>query len=62
VTDSRDGNSSRIALAKSNRVPDWYFFEIKGLKEGDVITVHGTTEKSSDIFTIGALTFDLSTQ
>ena len=60
VTDSRDGNSGKVLLAKSNRVPDWYFFDIKGLKEGDVVTVHGSTEKASDVFTIGALTFDLS--
>ncbi len=60
VTDSRNGNSGKVLLANSNRVPDWYFFDIKGLKEGDIVTVQGSTEKSNDIFTIGALTFDLN--
>lgn len=60
VTDSRNGNSGKVLLAKSNRVPDWYFFDIKGLKEGDIITVHGSTENSNDLYTIGALTFDLN--
>jgi len=62
VTDSRGGNSGKVLLAKSNRVPDWYFFDVNGLKEGDVITVHGSTGKTSDDFTIGALTFDLNGQ
>jgi len=60
VTDNKHGNSSKIVLAQSNRVPDWYFFDIKNMKEGDVITIHGTTEKSEDIFTIGGLTFDIN--
>jgi hypothetical protein len=60
VTDSRNGNSGKVLLAKSNRVPDWYFFDIKGLKEGDIITLHGSAENDNDSFTIGALTFDLN--
>lgn len=58
LTDSGNDDSGKVTLAKSNRVPDWYFFDIENLKEGDVITIHGDTEKSDDIFTIGALTFD----
>jgi hypothetical protein len=60
VTDSRNGNSGKVLLAKSNRVPDWYFFDVKGLQGGDSITVHGSTANDSDTFTIGALTFDLN--
>jgi hypothetical protein len=59
VTNSCEGSSGKVTLAKSNKVPDWYFFELKGLKEGDLITIHGSTVEGSDLFTIGALTFDL---
>jgi hypothetical protein len=62
VTNSRDGNSGKVAIAKSNKVPDWYFFDLKDLKKGDVIVIHGSVAKSNDIFTIGALTFDLIKQ
>ncbi|HUZ60049.1 MAG TPA: glycoside hydrolase family 172 protein [Hanamia sp.] len=55
------GNSSgKVLLVPSNRVPDWYFFDIKGLKPGDVITVHGSTSKNTDTFSIGGLTFDVN--
>jgi hypothetical protein len=59
VTNSGNVSSGKVALAKSNKVPDWYFFDLKELKKGDIITIYGSVEKSSDIFTIGALTFDL---
>jgi len=58
VADAGSGTSGKVQLARSNRVPDWYFFEIKNHKEGDVITVYGSTEKPDDPFAIGALTFD----
>ena len=60
VTDNHNGNSGKVQLVRSNRVPDWYFFDIKNLREGDIITVHGSTEKDTDVFTIGALTFDIN--
>jgi hypothetical protein len=58
VKNSKTGNSGRIRLARSNRVPDWYFFDIRNAREGEVITVCGSAEQSDGLFTIGALTFD----
>jgi len=52
------GNSGEIPLAGSNRIPDWYFFDLKNLKPNDQITIYGITENKSDLFTIGGLTFD----
>jgi hypothetical protein len=60
VTDSEGGNSGKVMLARSNRVPDWYFFKLRGLKKGDVVTVHGNTSPGG-VFTIGAITFDQHT-
>jgi len=59
VKNLRGGNSGEIPLARSNRVPDWYFFDIHELKPGDRITIQGKTEKKSDFFAIGGFTFDL---
>ncbi|HET6254323.1 MAG TPA: DUF2961 domain-containing protein [Puia sp.] len=58
VKDANGGYSGKVRLARSNRVPDWYFFDIRNAREGDVITVCGSAEKSNGVFTIGALTFD----
>lgn len=58
VTNSTGGNSGEVPLAISNRVPDWYFFDI-AIKPGDKIIVSGKTMKESDLFTLGGLTFDL---
>jgi|GEM_PF-356834 len=58
VADAGSGSSGKVQLVRSNRVPDWYFFDIEGHKEGDVITIYGSTEHKDDPFIIGALTFD----
>lgn len=58
VTDAHAGNSGKVELARSNRVPDWYFFEIRDHHEGDVITICGSRAEKAGPFSIGALTFD----
>jgi hypothetical protein len=60
VTNSTGGDSGKVLLAKSNRIPDWYFFDLSQVKTGDRITIHGLTEKDNDIFSIGAITFDVN--
>jgi hypothetical protein len=62
VKNSRGGDSGEIPLAKSNRVPDWYFFDIHQAKPVDRFTIQGITEKESDLFTMGGLTFDLNSK
>lgn len=57
---SSKGRSKRVALIRFNRVPDWYFFDCYDLHAGDRITIYGSTEKGSDIFSIGGLTFDVN--
>ena len=58
VISSNGGNSGDIPLAKSNRFPDWYFFDFSGLKSGETITIIGKTKNSNDVFSLGAITFD----
>ena len=62
VTNSGGGNSGDIPLAKSNRFPDWYFFDLLGLKAGNKVTITGKTKNSNDIFTLGAITFDVKNE
>lgn len=59
VKNSRGGNSGEIPLVKSNRVPDWYFFDLHEVRPGDRIFIQGKTEHENDLFTIGGITFDL---
>ncbi len=59
VTDAQTGHSGQVGLAPSNRVPDWYFFDIRDRHEGDVISVYGSVADKAAAFTIGALTFDV---
>jgi hypothetical protein len=59
VTQSGKQTSDKVYLAASNRIPDWYFFDLNNIKKGDTITICGMTERSTDIFSIGGLTFDL---
>lgn len=59
VKSTNGGDSGEILLAKSNRVPDWYFFDIDNAMRGDRITIQGKTENKNDLFTIGAVTFDI---
>jgi hypothetical protein len=47
-----------VKLVESNRVPDWYFFDLKNIKKGDRIIIHGSTADSNHVFTIGAIAFD----
>jgi hypothetical protein len=59
VTNEKNETSGKVLLIKSNRFPDWYFFDLEA-KEGDVITIHGSTGKEGGIFSIGGLTFDVN--
>ncbi|PCI35947.1 MAG: hypothetical protein COB60_01210 [Flavobacteriaceae bacterium] len=59
VTGSYGGNSGYVPLAKSNRFPDWYFFDCTELKAGEQITISGKTKNADAIFTLGAITFDV---
>lgn len=60
VKNSAGGNSGEIPLAKSNRYPDWYFFDVVGSHPGDKITIGGNTINGEAIFSIGAITFDVN--
>jgi Protein of unknown function (DUF2961). len=59
VTQSGKETSDKVYLAASNRIPDWYFFDLNNIKRGDTITISGMTERRSDIFSVGGLTFDI---
>jgi hypothetical protein len=59
VTSSNGGDSGFIPLAQSNRLPEWYFFDLSGMKSGEVITIKGKTKNPNDIFSLGAITFDV---
>jgi Protein of unknown function (DUF2961) len=59
VTRSGSSDLATVFLARSNRVPDWYFFDLTEIKEGDQFTIRGSTAKDNDLFTIGAVAFDL---
>jgi hypothetical protein len=58
ISSSVGERSDKVTLARSNRVPDWYFFDLSNVKKGDKIIIHGSTEKPANIFSIGGLTFD----
>ena len=60
VTSNKSGDSGNIPLARSNRYPDWYFFDIKDAKGGDAIIIGGVSENMEGGFLpIGGITFDL---
>jgi hypothetical protein len=58
VLSSSGGDSGVIPIAQSNRVPDWYFIDIEGLKLGDMFSIIGKLRDRKGIFTIGGITFD----
>ncbi len=60
LKNSRGEYSAEVLLAKSNRIPDWYFFDIINAKPGDVITVTGKARDENAIFSLGGITFDSS--
>jgi hypothetical protein len=60
VKSSAGGDSGEIPLAKSNRYPDWYFFDVVGSHPGDKITIGGNTINEEAIFSVGAITFDVN--
>lgn len=59
IISSNGGNSGDVPLANSNRFPDWYFFDLSGMKPGEKITIKGKTKNANDIFSLGAITFDV---
>ncbi|MBL7112718.1 MAG: DUF2961 domain-containing protein [Bacteroidales bacterium] len=60
VTSSKNGDSGRIPLTRSNRYPDWYFFDINGVKQGDKIIIGGSCDDPGNaILSIGGVTFDV---
>ena len=57
---SHGGDSGWVTLARSNRIPDWYFFDISNAGSGDVITVSGNGEGDKlREAAIGGITFDV---
>jgi len=58
VANNGGGDSGYVPLAKSNRLPDWYFFDLSKLKSGDEIVIIGKTKEADNIFTLGAIVFD----
>ncbi len=60
VKSSAGGDSGEIPLARSNRYPDWYFFDVVGAHPGDKITIGGNTINGDAIFSAGAITFDVN--
>ena len=62
VVSSNGGNSALVPLVRSNRFPDWYFFDLQGLKANSQITLLGKQQKQDDLFAVGAITFDLESR
>lgn len=62
VRSSNGGDSGKVKLAESNRIPDWYFFNLEGLAPGDKITISGYTKSPKDIIALGAITLDTRNQ
>jgi hypothetical protein len=59
LTSSGNESSGKVSLTPSNRIPDWYFFDCMNTTKGDTITIHGTSQKDTDIFSIGGVIFDI---
>ena len=59
VADSGGGNSGQIVLANvtENRIPDWYYFDITGLLNGDTVDFFSTRGINGGA-TLGSLSFD----
>jgi hypothetical protein len=58
ISTTSNGDSGNIPLARSNRYPDWYFFDIQDLTKGDKITIR-CVENGNQFLPIGALVFDV---
>lgn len=59
VRTSGGGDSGLVPLARSNRFPDWYFFDLTGINPGEMITVSCFCKKIPPSQAgIGGLTFD----
>ncbi|TSA32498.1 MAG: DUF2961 domain-containing protein [Porphyromonadaceae bacterium] len=60
VAKSDGGDSGLVPLATSNRVPDWYFFDISNAKPGDIIVISGISKDDKPWeATMGGVTFDI---
>ncbi len=60
VKSSREGDSGPVPLARSNRIPDWYFFQITNASPGEEISIFlPDTGRKRNAMTIGGLTFDI---
>ena len=60
ITTNKNGDSGKIPLARSNRYPDWYFFDIQGLTKEDKIIIKGSGGvHEQPLLAIGAITFDV---
>ena len=59
VVSSEGGDSGLIPMVRSNRYPDWYFFDLTGLKAINKITLIGKQRDADDFISVGAITFDL---
>jgi len=60
LSSSNKGNSGKIPLISSNRIPDWYFFDICDLRPGDSISISARCELPGyNTLSIGGLVFDV---
>lgn len=60
VTASDGGDSGLVPMARSNRVPDWYFFDITNARPGDIMTITGICQDDKlREAAIGGITFDV---
>lgn len=59
VADSGGGNSGQITLANptENQVPDWYYFDITGLSNGDTVDFYSTAGINGGA-TLGSISLD----
>lgn len=59
ITTKKNGDSGKIPIVRSNRYPDWYFFDIQGLKKGNKIIIRCVSNiQREDKLSIGGLAFD----
>jgi hypothetical protein len=58
ITGSTGGDSGWMPVAASNRLPDWYFFDVTGCSAGEVIAVTLQSTGADKDISVGGITFD----
>ena len=58
VSSSASAQSGQVPLARSNRYPDWYFFDIRNAVPGDIISIFIFRGQETDKVSLGGISFD----